>query len=189
MWPPRDISIILKSRRGTHTLALNFFLSYQTTSIFQHNTSSSSNTTRFFAPDMEKSTTSHSPDDEKTHLTSDIETTQAQVDSSNIHVDNVDNEVEPLHRPGTPVVCKYVGHPDKLEHTHNKDSVAGNCRIKNIDNFEDYYLRNVEVTAEHKDKLKLELDALRNYQGSEAGMYKYVAKLFTKAGLLLRERG
>lgn len=136
---------------------------------------------------MEESTCSHLLNDEITNVAYSVELTQ--VDSSSLHVDDREYEVEPLHLPHTPVVCKYIGCPEKYEYTHNNDSVAGNCKIKNIENFEDYYLRDDEVTAEHKENLKPELDALRNYQGSEAGMYKYVAKLFTKAGLLLRQRG
>lgn len=136
---------------------------------------------------MEESDSSHLLNDGNTNVAS-VEALRL-TDSLSPHVDDRDNEIEPPPRADTPVVCKYVGRPDKFKFTHHNDSVVGNCRIKNIDNFEDYYLRNVEVTVEHKDKLKPELDALRNYQGLEAGMYKYVAKLFTKAGLLLCEKG
>lgn len=135
---------------------------------------------------MEELTSSHPLDSGNTNVASGVEATHAHVESSNPHIDS---EVEPLQRPATPVVCKYLGLADKLRSAHNNDSVVGHCKIKNIDNFEDHYLRKVNVTEEHKEHLNPELDALRNYQGSEAGMYKYVAKLFTKAGLLLCEGG
>lgn len=138
---------------------------------------------------MEESTSSLPPDNGNTNFASGVETTHAHAESSNPHINHHDSEVEPLQRPATPIVCKYVGRPDKFRFTHNNDSVVGHCNIKNIDNFEDHYLRKVNVTEEHKEHLRPELDALRNYQGSEAGMYKYVAKLFTKAGLLLCEGG
>lgn len=135
---------------------------------------------------MENSTTSHSPDDEKTYNAFDIhvKTTQVQVDSSNPYVDNVGNEVEPLHRPDTPDEYKYIGRPDELNITRNNDSVASHCEIQNIDRFEDYYLRN-DIDVENEDCIKPEIDALWHYKGPEAGLHKYAAKLFTRAGLLL----
>ena len=129
---------------------------------------------------MEESTSSHPLDNGNINAAF-----QAHVESSNPHIDNCD----PLQRPATPIVCKYVGRPDKFRFTHNNGSVVGHCKMKNIDNFEDHYLREFDVTGEHINELRPELDALLNYEGSEAGMYKYVAKLFTKAGLLLCEEG
>lgn len=69
------------------------------------------------------------------------------------------------------------------EYTPLDNSILCYYPFNTIDSFEDHYLRNVDV--KRCDYLTPEVDALRNHHGSESEMHACVAKLLTKAGLLL----
>ena len=82
-----------------------------------------------------------------------------------------------------------MGYRESHQYSPIDDRVSEYCQVDVIANFEERYLRDVAV--EHNGILIPEIDALRNHQreGTKLGMYSCVAKLFTKASLLLCANG
>lgn len=80
-------------------------------------------------------------------------------------------------------------HRKRQQHSPTDEKISNYCRVDVMADFEDRHLR--DVVVEHKGFLEPEIDALRDHQPErvESGTYKCVAKLLTKAGLLLCENG